>query len=123
MSSSPEIDTRIFQELWISFTSLVRSYVAAHDIGRVVGRTLVDEGEEDRLTVRGERKILVIQYAADTGKGSWAIYEDEAGPERMLSEGTYRIDTESMVEFSDRKGRLDLEIAAEAFTAKIFDEE
>jgi hypothetical protein len=123
VSHPAETDQRIFVELWISFTSLVRSYVAAHDIGRPVGRALVDDGEDGRLTVRTDRKILTIVYDAATGNGTWGIFADGAGPEQKLSDGSFRIDTESMVEFSDRKGRLDLEIAAEAFTAKIFDEE
>jgi hypothetical protein len=123
VSDTPETDQRIYVELWISFTSLIRSYVAAHDIGRPVGRALVDDGEDGRLTVRTDRKILTIVYDAATGKGTWGIFADDPGPERELNEGSFQIDTESMVEFGDRKGRLELEIAAEAFTAKIFDEE
>ena len=116
-------DPRVFAELWISFVSLVRSYVAAHDLGRIEGRAFVDDGKDSRLTIREEKKILVIEFDAQTGEGQWAIYEDEVGPERQLSSGTFRIGTDSMVGFSDRRGTMELEIAAEAFTAKIFDED
>jgi hypothetical protein len=109
--------------LWISFASLLRSYVAAHDIGRPTGRTLIDEGEGGHLTLRSERKILTLEFDPASGDGSWATYEDDPGPERVLDRGRFRIGEDSQVEFSDRRGRLELEVAAEAFTAKVFDEE
>ena len=113
----------LYRELWISLASLIRSYVAAHDIGRPTGRALVDDGEDGHLTLRGENKILAIDFDAASGSGSWVMYEDDPGPERVLSKGTYTIGEDSQVEFSDRRGKLEMEIAAEAFTAKVFDEE
>jgi len=116
-------DQQVFTELWISFVSLVRSYVAAHDLGRVEGRAFVDDGVEGRLTVREEKKILVIEFNAHTGAGQWTIYEDEPGPERRLKNGEFRIAADSLVTFSDRHGAVEMEIAAEAFTTKVFDED
>ena len=116
-------DQRVFIELWISFVSLVRSYVAAHDLGRIDGRAFVDDGEESRLTVREEKKILVIEFDAQIGTGEWAMYDDEVGPERRLKGGEFRIGADSLVTFSDRRGAVEMEIAAEAFTAKVFDED
>lgn len=123
MMSASVDNERVFVELWISFVSLVRSYVAAHDLGRVTGHAFVDDGTDGRLTVREEKKILVIEFDAHTGAGQWTIYEDEPGPERQLSSGEFSIGTDSRVTFSDRRGAVELEIAAEAFTAKIFDED
>jgi hypothetical protein len=117
------VTNRLFAELWISFASLIRSYVAAHDIGRPTERAMVDEGEDGHLTLRGEGKILTIEFDAATGGGSWTIYEDDPGPERLLGRGEFTIGEDSQVAFSDRRGRLELEVAAEAFTAKVFDEE
>ena len=116
-------DQRVFAELWISFASLVRSYVAAHDLGRIEGRAFADDGEEGRLTIREEKKILVIEFDAQTGTGEWSMYEDDVGPERRLKGGEFRIGADSLVTFSDRRGAVEMEIAAEAFTAKIFDED
>jgi hypothetical protein len=116
-------DEQVFKELWISFASLVRSYVAAHDLGRIAGRAFVDDGNDDRLTVREEKKMLVIEFDAHTGTGEWTINEDEPGPERQLSNGEFRFGVDSLVTFSDRRGAVELEIAAEAFTAKVFDED
>jgi hypothetical protein len=117
------VTNRLYAELWISFASLIRSYVAAHDIGRPTGRALVDEGADSRLTLRCEGKILALEFDPATGSGSWAIYEDDPGPERVLEHGEFAIGEDSQVTFSDRRGKLELEIAAEAFTAKVFDEE
>jgi hypothetical protein len=118
-----ETASGLYRELWISFASLIRSYVAAHDIGRPTGRALIDDGEDGHLTLRSENKILAIAFDPANGSGSWTIYEDDPGPERVLSKGTYTIGEDSQVEFSDRRGKLELEVAAEAFTAKVFDEE
>lgn len=112
---------RVWTELWISFVSLVRSYVAAHDLGRIEGRAFVDDGGDGRLTVREEKKILTIEFDAQTGAGQWTIYEDEVGPERLIKSGGFRISPDSMVRFSDRHGAVEMEIAAEAFTAKVFE--
>ncbi|QNI33657.1 hypothetical protein H7849_06930 [Alloacidobacterium dinghuense] len=116
-------DQRVFTELWISFVSLVRSYIAAHDLGRIEGRAFVDEGEDGRLTVREQNRILVVDFDVQTGKGEWAMYDDEPGPERRLSGGGFRIGADSLVTFSDRRSAVEMEIAAEAFTAKVFDQD
>ena len=123
MTLSPNVEEAVLPELWISLVSLVRSYVAAHDIGRPVGRALVDLGDDGRLTIRGDQRILVIELDVHTGSGHWSLYEDDPGPERKLAEGTFGLTPNSLIEFSDRRGKLELEVAAEAFTAKIFDED
>ena len=116
--------SRVYAELWISFAALVRSYVAAHDLSKpVCEHALVDDGEEGCLTLRGEDKILALEYDSATGAGTWNLYEDDPGAERLLERGEFRIGDDSQVELSDRRSKLDLEVAAEAFTAKVFDEE
>jgi hypothetical protein len=118
------LENRVYAELWISFVSLIRSYVAAHDLSKPAdGHALVDESENGHLTLQSEGKILVLQFASGTGIGSWTLYEDDPGPERVLERGQFKIGEDSQVELSDRRGTLELEVAAEAFTAKVFDEE
>ena len=117
-------DARVYAELWISFASLIRSYVAGHDLSKPVAEhALVDEGENGCLTLRGEGKILALGYDAASGAGNWTMYEDDPGPERVLEHGEFKIGEDSLVQLSDRRGKLELEVAAEAFTAKVFDEE
>jgi hypothetical protein len=118
---SPE-QPRLYAELWISFVALIRSYVAAHDLAKPVSNhALVDEGEAGCLTLRGEHKTLDLEFDAATGAGTWEIYEDDPGPERVLERGRFEIDEDSQVGLSDRAGKLEMEVAAEAFTAKVFD--
>lgn len=125
--SSPKtliIDARVFAELWISFVALIRSYVAAHDLARTASRyALVDEVQAGTLTLRGERKTLALEFATETGAGSWVVYENDPGAERVLERGRFKIGNDSQVDLSDRAGKLELEVAAEAFTAKVLDEE
>jgi hypothetical protein len=51
------------------------------------------------------------------------LYEDDPGPERLLASGEFEFEADSTVKFSDRRAAVELEIAAEAFTAKVFDED
>jgi hypothetical protein len=121
--STTSTDTRVFAELWISFAALIRSYVAAHDLSKpVTEHALVDEGENGCLSLRGEGKILALEFDATVGTGSWTMYEDDPGAERVLEQGKFKIGEDSLVELSDRRGKLELEVAAEAFTAKVFEE-
>jgi hypothetical protein len=91
-------------------------------LARVAGKTQVDYGDDNRLTLTSERKILTLEFEPATGNGSWAIYEDDPGPERVLERGRFKIGNDSQVDLSDRRGKLELEVAAEAFTAKVFEE-
>lgn len=117
------IGNRLFAELWISFAALIRSYAAAHDLGRPAGQLSGVEVEAGRLTLRGSSKILTLDFDEAAGSGNWAVYEDDPGPERVLERGDFKIDNDSQIALSDRRGKLELEVAAEAFTAKVFDEE
>ncbi|MGC2161932.1 MAG: hypothetical protein WA634_08495 [Silvibacterium sp.] len=120
--SDSSAKARVFAELWTSFAALIRSYVAAHDLARPVSdHALVDEGEAGHLTLRDEQKTLTLEFDAATGTGNWRVYEDDPGPDRVLEQGRFEMDENSQVALSDRVGKLDLEVAAEAFTAKVFD--
>jgi hypothetical protein len=116
--------SRVYAELWISFAALIRSYVAAHDLSRpAINHGRVDVDEDRYLTLTGSGKILALEFDAATGAGNWKLYEDDPGPERVIESGKFKINEDSLVELSDRRGKLELEVAAEAFTAKVFDEE
>ena len=122
--SASSTDTRVYVELWISFAALIRSYVAAHDLSKPVSdHALVEEDADGHLTLHGEGKILALEYDPASGEGNWTVYEDDPGPERVLEHGEFKIHEDSQVALSDRRGKLELEVAAEAFTAKVFDEE
>jgi hypothetical protein len=108
--------------LWVSFVALIRSYVAAHNLAKPVSNhALVDEGEAGCLTLRSEHKTLDLEFDPAIGAGSWKVYEDDPGPERVLEQGRFEMDENAQVALSSRAGKLELEVAAEAFTAMVFD--
>lgn len=114
---------RVHHELWVSFVALIRSYVAGHDLAKPVSEhALVDDGEGGHLTLRGDGKMLDLEFDAMNGTGTWILYEDGPGPDRVLERGTFELDEASRVTLSDGSGKLDLDVAAEAFTAKVFEE-
>src|SRR5579875_2196948 len=117
------VDARVHAELWTSLAALIRSYAAGYDLAKPVSeQALVDEGEGGRLTLRGECKVLELEFDAASGAGAWTAYEDGPGPERVLERGTFEIGGDSRVALSGRLGEVDLEVAAEAFTAKVLEE-
>lgn len=115
---------RLYAELWISFVALIRSYVAAHDLAKPLSNhAFIDDRETGRLTLRGERKVIALEFDEMTAAGAWAVYEDDSGSERVLERGKFSMTEDSKVVLSDRRGNLEMEVAAEAFTSKVFDEE
>lgn len=72
------------------------------------------------LTVRAGHKTLALEFDAATGAGSWRVYEGDPVTERLLERGEFRIGEESQVDLSGRAGKLELDVAAEIFTAKVF---
>ena len=124
IDQKPEQLHRLYAELWISFVALIRSYVAAHDLAKPLSNhAVVDDGEAGRLTLRSERKTLGLEFDEVSGVGTWAVYEDDPGPERVLERGKFKMGEDSRVALSDRMGKLEMEVSAEAFTSKVFDEE
>jgi hypothetical protein len=129
-------DERLFAELWVSFVALIRSYVAAHEIGRSANSIKVVESA-GALSMRQAGKLLDLTFNVATGEGYWTLHyfaNDirplyKTGPSTYevpgdnSEQGEFKIGDDSQVSLSDRRGKLELEVAAEAFTAKVFDEE
>ena len=122
-ATQPRLEQRrLYAELWTSFVALIRSYVAANDLAKPVSNhALVDEGQHGRLTLRGEQKTLGLEFEVETGAGSWVVYEDEPGPERVLERGRFEMGADSRIVLSDRPESVEMDVAAEVFTAKVFD--
>lgn len=115
---------RIFAELWVSFAALVRSYVAAHNLGRpAANHAKVDEDKSGRLTLQSGRKTLALDFDETTGTGRWTVTERDGGLKHESAQGTFEIFEDSRMALSDRTEKLELEVAAESFTARVFDEE
>lgn len=123
MGENPELH-RVYAELWTSFVALIRSYVAAHDLAvPAAEHARVIEGEGGNTLVCTRQKMVILNFDEANGAGSWTVYDDKPGVKRFLEQGRFEIDEDSRVVLSDRAGKLELEVAAEAFTAKVFDGE
>ncbi|HEY0795369.1 MAG TPA: hypothetical protein VGD64_06270 [Acidisarcina sp.] len=120
-------DDIVVAELWVSLVSLIQSYVAAHELGKRAGAAAIGEANAnggELIVSSGGRRMLI---ACVNGAGAWRVFDQSAGDEgavsgNVIGEGSFHIGADSLVEFSDRKGKLELDVAAEAFTAKIFDD-
>jgi hypothetical protein len=118
------LHARVSAELWTSFVALVRSYAAAGDLAKPPAkRTLVDVSDGRALTLRGERKALTLRFDDLTGQGEWMVNREGHGRGKALESGTFRFDEESRVVLGSRAEKLEMEVAAEEFTSKVFDEE
>lgn len=104
---------QVLAELWVSLVSLVRSYAAAHDLGQTANHSSIKEAAGS-LNLEASGNDLLIEFDPQSGDGKWTL--------NGTPTGMFHVGLDSMVEFSDRRGKLELEIAAEAFTAKVFDE-
>lgn len=113
----------LYAELWVSFTALIRSYVAANDLAKPASdHARVDEGN-GTLIARNARKSLELEFDATAGVGEWMIYRQGPGLKKMLDQGGFSIDEESRILMNGSAEKLELEVAAEKFASKVFDEE
>ncbi|MGC9223022.1 MAG: hypothetical protein ACP5E2_03805 [Terracidiphilus sp.] len=67
-------DRRVFAELWISFASLLRSYLAAHGLG--ADRQATIEANHEKIIIRHKAKQLcldrdgaIVRWARENGSG------------------------------------------------------
>jgi hypothetical protein len=79
-------DSRVFQELWISLASLLRSYTAAH--GLHDDRHAVVMAGEDEITVRHQEKWLRLER--DFAIVTWTRENGSSGSMEILHSGRLR---------------------------------
>jgi hypothetical protein len=121
-------DEAVLAELWISFVSLVRSYVAGYDIGRNASPEVAateGEGGERRLTIRTRGRLLALVWDLGTGRGEWTVVDVPPGGIGRSEErenGSLELSADGTVRLRDRRAQGALEFAAEALTAKMTEE-
>jgi hypothetical protein len=76
-------DRRVFAELWISFASLLRSYLAAHGLG--ANRQATIETNNEKIMIRHKEKQLclerddaIVRWTRENGSGG-TMQISEAG--------------------------------------------
>jgi hypothetical protein len=107
--SVPAVEAMLSAELWVSFISLLRSYVAA------AGLNLEETAEvfagDDRVGISVAGARLDLNYSAVTGAGTWCLCgagaEERQGRFELLPEGRIVVDGKT----------LDLDHAAIDFAA------
>lgn len=122
--SAASAKKRILAELWESFAVLVRSYAAANNLGRpAADHAKVEEEKSGRLTLQYRCKTLALGFDEESGTGDWTITELDGGLSHETAHGQFGILEDSQVALSGRAEKMNLEVAAESFTARVFDEE
>ena len=76
-------DRRVFAELWISFASLLRSYLAVHGLG--ADRQATIEANNEKIVIRHKEKQLclerdgaIVRWTRENGSGG-TMQISEAG--------------------------------------------
>ena len=108
-------DTQVREELWLSFRSLLQAYLAAGSLGMDVPQAALLEAEAGELQLVGAERTVKLVFEARTGEGYWAVY---TGP-TMLDEGAFRLGIDSLLEWSGKPQRQEMDAVAEALVTLV----
>jgi len=110
------------RELWVSFASLVRSYLTAAQIGIDPPQVLVVQSGPDDLELLGSNRTIRLQLSAGQAEGYWAMYASPAPEDdSLLAEGAFRIGMDGMMDWTGLAGRQQMDAVAEALTTLILE--
>lgn len=110
------------RELWVSFGSLVRSYVAAAQIGVEEPAALVVQPGNDDLELVSKQRTVRLHLAAGHPEGYWAMYSSpQAEDDTLLSEGAFRIGMDGLLDWTGLPGRQQMDAVAEALATWILE--
>ena len=103
------------RELWVSFISLVRSYVAASQIGLESAQVLVLQADEHELEIVGRQRTIQVTLDPGRATGYWAMHRAPiASDNTLLTEGAFRIGMDSKIEWTGLPGPQEMDAVAEA---------
>ena len=115
------------EELWISFRSLLRVYLAAGSLGGLpdVPQAALLEPKPDQLHLVGLTHTVQLEWKSETGEGYWVVHErpvegatsldeNSLGTAGMLDEGAFRLHLDGEFDWSGKPGRLGMDAVAEA---------
>ncbi len=117
-------DPRVLAELWTSFASLLRSYLAGAEVYAPAGhrRAQVTASPEGEVIVVTPTRYMVLEANLADGNGYWSLYQEAPDPEAMLGDGIFRLSADSTMEWTGIAGRVEMERVAEALTAMILED-
>jgi hypothetical protein len=94
------------EELWTSFASLLRSYVAAHGLQHLgEDAAHVEIGGSDILIRRGQ-KVVELRLDFANGAGIWKLNGKLDGRFQLLEDGVIRLEDESLEQMDMAAERL-----------------
>ncbi len=103
------------EELWISFRSLLQAYLAAAGTGTDIPQAAVLEARAGELQLVGAERTVQLRFDAATGEGYWAVFTGAS----MLDEGAFRMGLDSLLEWSGKPERQEMDPVAEALVTLV----
>jgi hypothetical protein len=110
---------QLYQELWISFSALLKAYAAATSLAMPEGAVKVTDRESGGLQINTASKALTISFDCRRGSGQWSV--GPADKNSIASSGSFQIDEHGRVTLDDpaSSNPLEMDAAAEALIARI----
>jgi hypothetical protein len=124
LGAGADPDPRVLPELWTSFVSLLRSYLAGAEAYAPQNqpRAQVTASPEGEVIVVTPARYLVLEANLADGNGYWALYDGSPDPEAMLGDGIFRLSADSLMEWTGIPGKVEMEQVAEALTTMVLEE-
>ena len=110
---------QLYQELWTSFTALLKAYAAATSLALPGNAITITDRENYGLVMSTASKALHITFDGQSGSGSFSV--SPAKQASIASSGSFLIDEHGRVKLDDpaSTGPLEMDAAAEALIARI----
>ncbi len=114
MTANPT-DELARRELWTSFRSLLQAYLAAGSLGADIPQVALLEARPGELQIIGSARTVQLAFEPGTGEGYWAVFTGAS----MLDEGVFRLGLDSLLEWSGKAGRQEMDAVAEALVTLV----
>ncbi len=111
----------VLREIWASFCSLVRSYVAGAQVGMNPPAVLAVQPNEDEVELVSNTRTIRLTLDAGHAEGYWVMHQAPASDDTLLAEGAFRIGMDSLIEWTGLPGRQEMDAVAEALATLILE--
>ena len=106
MAVSEVSAARVREELWTSFASLLRSYVAAHGLQHLGEDGAHVEIGGDSILIRRGGRVVELKLDAASGAGEWSLHGVAKGGFRLQEDGAMQFDAEDVEEMDMAAERI-----------------
>lgn len=113
------------REIWVSFATLLRVYLAAASVGDEPPQAILIEVRPGVLHIEGLRRTVKLDMQVRTGEGYWAVYgaatESDPAGDTLLEEGAFRLKMDGSFTWSGKRGRVEMDAVAEALATLVLE--